>query len=194
MWSRISFTLKENGAQTRVPRLVYLIEICHLWLLYASWWRFTCKNIAHFSVSHRLYVDMLHVEGMFSSCLLTKSRIVAFPRLVYIWQADRWRVWIISIMPVRTGAMQMYRVVGTPSQRPYKQVTWVWISIPETNRGNSVRIIHLVSCTMSNYCCFVKHTSQGKEAYLYRFLEHDFVDFKFSLFVVHLMMLTHSLP
>jgi hypothetical protein len=61
---------------------------------------------------------------------------------------------------------------------------------PRNGRGNSVRIIHLASCTMSNYWCFVKHTSQGNEAYRHRFLENAFVDFKFSLFVVHLMMFT----
>jgi len=143
------------------------------------------QNIVHFSVSHQLYVDMLHVERMFSVCLLTKSRIVAFPRLVYICQADKWRVWTISIMPLR-----MYRVVGSRSQRPGKQVTQVWISVQETGRGNSVRIIHSASCKMSNYWCSVKQTSQGNEAYFYHFMEHEFVDFKFSLFVVHLMMFT----
>lgn len=84
----------------------------------------------------------------------------------------------------------MYSMVRTRSNRPGKQMTRVLISVQEMSRGNSVRIIHLASCTMSNYWCFVKHTSQGNEAYRYNFLEHDFVDFKFSLFVVHLMMFT----
>jgi hypothetical protein len=43
---------------------------------------------------------------------------------------------------------------------------------------------------MSNYWCFIKHTGHENEAVILPFLEHYFVNFKFSLFAVHLMMLT----
>jgi len=59
---------------------------------------------------------MLHkVKWISSVCLLlTESRLNAFPRHVDTWQADKWRVWTVSV--TRYVKCSSATVMGTPSQ------------------------------------------------------------------------------
>jgi hypothetical protein len=56
-----------------------LVDMFHI-----VWERYACTSLDRLSVSHRLSVNAAQVKGITYSSLLVKSRLVAFPRLVYM--------------------------------------------------------------------------------------------------------------
>jgi hypothetical protein len=74
------------------PLLVRLTNICYLCILATSWELCTCVDTGHLSLS----VNVTQVKEITAGYVLTKSRLVAFPRRDCTWQADRWHVWIVA--------------------------------------------------------------------------------------------------
>jgi len=89
MRNRISFMLKENGEQNRVPRLVRLIEMCHLSILPTSWWQYTQKYCPFLSFSptvRRYATHQRNVQFLFTykveNCCIPTTRLYLTRRKV----------------------------------------------------------------------------------------------------------------
>jgi len=77
--------------------MAYLANIDHL-LFVTLWELYAFTNVGHLPVSHRPSVKVTQVKAIAHICLPIRSRLSAFPQLVYIGQVDKWRVWPISVL------------------------------------------------------------------------------------------------
>jgi hypothetical protein len=110
---------------------VYLTDICYLWILSTLWEQLTCMNIDHLSAFHRLSGILTQVRGIADVCLgllIKSSLVVAFPQLVYTWQAyERLvRVWSISF---ETSVGQVHE----SRERKHSNQADIWPVYPSTN-------------------------------------------------------------
>jgi hypothetical protein len=119
------------------PPLVYLTNICHLWMLPSLGEQRTCMNVDHLFIFYRLSVNVTQVRGIASVCLglrVKSSLVAAFPQLICIWQKKKRVVCVcVCVCVWRVSFETSNGQVRESWEREQSNQADIWQMYPSTN-------------------------------------------------------------